>query len=213
LKIRGIIFDLGGVAVEWSNSVTYNYVEQKYGIPSAEFRREAEKGMPRVQTGEESEERWMRKTFQRFGPVPEGAGEVWGTTFEVAHYNEEMIRLVKRLRRRGYRVAALSNLEPSRARWLRGYGIDELFDVVVFSCEVGERKPDLKVGKPSDLAVYRLTLSRLGLKAKECIFIDDNVNCVAAAESMGLKSIIFKNTAQVEVDLREMGVEPDTQRG
>jgi len=213
LKVRGLIFDLGGVAVEWSNSVTYDYIEQKYGIPSAEFRREAEKGMPRVQTREETEEYWMRETFQRFGPVPEGAGEVWGTTFEAAHYNEEMIKLVKRLRQRGYRIAALSNLEPSRARWLRRHGIDDLFDVVVFSCEVGERKPDLKVGKPSDLAVYRLTLSRLGLEAKECIFIDDNVNCVAAAESMGLKSILFKNAAQVEADLREMGVEPDTQRG
>jgi len=213
LRIRGLIFDLGGVAVEWSNAVTYDYIEKKYGIPSAEFKRGAEKGMPRVQTGEESEERWMSETFRRFGSVPEGAGEIWGTTFEAAHYNEETIKLVKRLRQRGYRVAALSNLEPSRARWLRRHGIDELFDVVVFSCEVGVRKPDLEAGKPSDLAVYRLTLSRLGLEVKECIFIDDNSNCVAAAESMGLKSILFKNAAQVEADLREVDVEPDARRG
>jgi len=212
VRIRGLIFDLGGVAVEWSNSVTYDYIEKKYGIPSDEFKREAEKGMSRVQTGEESEERWMSETFRRFGPVPEGAGEVWGTTFEAAHYNEETIKLVKRLRQRGYRVAALSNLEPSRAGWLKRHGVDKLFDVVVFSCEVGERKPDLKAGRPNDLAVYRLTLSRLGLEAKECIFIDDNMNCVAAAESMGLRSILFKNTAQVEADLREMGVEPVARR-
>ncbi|MCX6648510.1 MAG: HAD family phosphatase [Candidatus Bathyarchaeota archaeon] len=203
--MKGLIFDLGGVVVEWSNAVTYGYIEERYGIPADEFRREAEKGMPRVQTGEETEENWMRSIFQRFDH-PEGSEEVWGKTFEAAKYNEEVFKIIERLRGKGYRVAALSNLEPSRARWLKKHGVDELFDAVIFSCEVGMRKPDLSPGNQNDLAIYLLTLSRLGLEAEDCIFVDDNVNCVAAAELTGMKSILFKDAAKLSEELREMGV-------
>jgi epoxide hydrolase-like predicted phosphatase len=207
--VKGIIFDLGGVVVEWSNAITYRYIEDNHGIPADEFKREAEKWMPSVQTGEESEENWMIKTFRLFGDPPECSEEVWGKTFEAARYNDDVLALIGGLRRGGYRVAALSNLEPSRARWLKRRDIDTLFDVVVFSCEVGLRKPDLSPGGPEDHGIYRLTLRRLGLTAEDCIFIDDNRNCVAAAESIGLESILFKDVTQLEMELRRLGVEAD----
>ena len=206
-RVKGIIFDLGGVVVEWSNAITYMYIEDNHGIPADEFKREAEKWMPSVQTGEESEENWMIKTFGLFGDPPECSEEVWGKTFEAARYNDEVLALIGGLRRGGYRVGALSNLEPSRARWLKRHDIDTLFDVVVFSCEVGLRKPDLSPRGPGDQGIYRLTLRRLGLAAEDCIFIDDNRNCVVAAESIGLESILFKDVTQLEMELRRWGVE------
>jgi len=44
--IRGVIFDLGGVVFEWSNATTYNWIEERYGIPAADFKRIAEDKMP-----------------------------------------------------------------------------------------------------------------------------------------------------------------------
>jgi HAD superfamily hydrolase (TIGR01509 family) len=178
--------------------VTYRYIEEKYGIPAGDFKAEAEKGMPRAQTGETPEESWMNETYRHFGKLPCDAWEVWGSTFEAARYNADAVALIEKLRKRGYRVAALSNLESSRASWLRRHDIDSLFDVIVFSCEVGMRKPDLKPGSNIDLAVYRLTLHHLGLRPEECVFIDDNNNCVAAAEQAGMKGIQFRNVKQLE---------------
>ncbi len=205
--MRGAIFDLGGVAVEWSNETTYGHIQERYGIPAGDFRREAEKRMPHVQTGEESEEHWMTDVFRHFGV--QGSSDVWGTTFEAARYNDKVIEIVQRLRRNGYRVAALSNLEPSRARWLRRHDIDALFDHVVFSYEAGMRKPDLKPGAKRDLSIYILTLQRLGVEARDCVFIDDNANCVAAAESVGMRGIRFIDAPRLEAELRSLGFKAD----
>ena len=52
--------------------------------------------------------------------------------------------------------------------------VDDLFEVVVDSANVGMRKPDPEI--------YELTLERLGLDAPECVFVDDiEVNCDGAA--------------------------------
>jgi HAD superfamily hydrolase (TIGR01509 family) len=204
--IKGLIFDLGGVIVEWSNSTTYRYIEEKYGIPAKDFKSVAEKGMPDAQTGKVKETDWMRGTFSHFGPPPPGFDEVWGKTFEAARYNPKLIELLTELRTAGYHVAALSNLEPSRAKWLKEYGIDTFFDTIVFSCEVGLRKPDISKGSLENLEIYRLALSRLGFGADECLFIDDNANCVGAAESLGIRSILFENVEQLRGELPSRGV-------
>jgi putative hydrolase of the HAD superfamily len=204
--IKGLIFDLGGVVVEWSNSKTYSYIEEIYGIPANDFKLIAEKSLPDAQTGKISETDWMRETFSHFGPPPPGFDKVWGKTFEAARYSPKLLKLLNKLRTAGYRIAALSNLEPSRAKWLREHGVDTLFNAVIFSCEVGLRKPDISKGSSDDLQIYKLTLSRLEFGAKKCLFIDDNINCVKAAESLGIRSILFENAEQLGMELHNRGV-------
>lgn len=199
--IKGLVFDLGGVVVEWSNSTTYRYIEEKYGIPEKEFKLVAEKGMPDAQTGKVSEADWLMNTFSNFGTPPPGSNEVWGKTFEAARFNPELLELLAELRKAGYRLVALSNLEPSRARWLRRHDIDGLFDVVIFSCEVGLRKPDISKCTAENLEVYRIALKQVDLMADECLFIDDNANCVDAAESIGIKAIRYENVEQLRKEL------------
>ncbi|MGD0804764.1 MAG: HAD-IA family hydrolase [Candidatus Bathyarchaeia archaeon] len=175
-------------------------------IPVRDFREVAEKGIADVQTGKVDEITWMRETFEHFGLPPPGFGEVWEKTFDAASFNPALLDIVSKLRIGGYRVAALSNLEPSRAKRLRDQGINSLFDVVIFSCEVGLRKPDISKKGSENLDVYRLTLSRLGLRAEVCLFIDDNTNCVDAAESLGIESILFENAEQLRCELIGKGV-------
>ncbi len=202
--MKGAIFDLGGVAVEWSNQTSYSYIEKRYGIPAADFKREAEREMPLVQRGELPEKEWMEGIFASF--CIKGDPRVWGMTFESARFNKEVLAVICRLRRGGCRVATLSNLEPSRARWLRSHGIDAMFDEVVFSCEVGMRKPDLEPGSEGDGCVYVLTLKRLGVEARDCIFVDDNANCVAASKALGIKGMLFRDARKLAEDLAALGM-------
>ncbi len=204
--IKGLIFDLGGVVVEWSNSTTYRYIEEKYGIPEKAFKPVAEKGMPDAQTGKRSEADWMKATFSHFGQPQPCSDEVWGKTFEAVRYNSKLLEFLVELRAAGYRLAALSNLEPSRAKWLKEHGIDAYFDEVIFSCEVGVRKPDISKCAPENLEIYSLALRRLGVGASECLFIDDNANCVDAAESIGIKSIRFENVEKMKKELHTRGI-------
>lgn len=96
----------------------------------------------------------------------------------------EMIERVRELRRDGYRTALLSNtIREFGGLWRTLVPIDDLFDVVVESAEVGMRKPN-----PS---IYRLTLERLGdPPAESVVFLDDHPGNIAGAIGVGLRTVL-----------------------
>ena len=49
--------------------------------------------------------------------------------------------------------------------------------------------------------IYRILLERYGLKAEECIFIDDTPANVAGAEALGIQGILFKDAVQLRKEL------------
>ena len=118
--------------------------------------------------------------------------------FERIEPNAPMIRFVGDLRERGLRTALLTNnvreWEPLwRAKLPE---LDAIFEEVVDSAFVGMRKPEP--------GIYHLTLERLGdgLRADECLFVDDlEVNCEAARE-LGMTAVRFEHADQAIAELR-----------
>jgi putative hydrolase of the HAD superfamily len=108
--------------------------------------------------------------------------------------DEQMWRAVQTTRDSGIRTGLLSN------SWgPGGYPIDRLkraFDVVVISGDVGLRKPDPQI--------FRLAVSRLGLAATECVFVDDFAVNVAAAEREGFVGVLHKHTPSTIMRLEEL---------
>lgn len=117
--------------------------------------------------------------------------------FDNLHPNEPMIDFMRRLKERGLRMAMLTNnVREWEPHWRAKLpDIDAIFEVVVDSAFVGMRKPDP--------AIYELTLERMGdgLRAEECVFVDDvDVNC-EAARAVGMRAVHFKNSEQAIVEL------------
>lgn len=54
--------------------------------------------------------------------------------------------------------------------------------------------------------IYELLLSRYGLKAQECVFLDDTPINVEAAKKLGFEGIVFRTKEQAEKELRALGV-------
>jgi putative hydrolase of the HAD superfamily len=93
-----------------------------------------------------------------------------------------MADAVRQVRAAGYRTALLTNISrEGEAIFTKLFPVDELFDVVVDSSKVGMRKPDP--------AIYRLTCDRLGVAPERCLFIDDLLCNVEAAEALGMQTI------------------------
>lgn len=57
-----------------------------------------------------------------------------------------------------------------------------------------------KLVKP-DPAIYRLLLDRYGLAARDCVFIDDRADNVAAARSVGMRAIRYTDPDRLLSDL------------
>jgi epoxide hydrolase-like predicted phosphatase len=71
--------------------------------------------------------------------------------------------------------------------------IADAFDDIVISAEVGISKPDPRI--------YELAVLRLGVLPREAVFVDDFPHNIEAAQRVGLKGILFRNSDQVRQDL------------
>lgn len=208
LMLKGLIFDLGGVLVEWNNAVTYCYIEKNYGIDFNTSKTELEKKLPFVQMGRLGERVWLEEFFTSQGIEPnENYNEIWDNTFKDAKINAHVLKIVRKLKNRGFMIALLSNTEPSRAANLRKREFIDYFDAVVLSCEVGTRKASsLKYDGPKGVDIFKLTVDEMGLIPEECLFIDDTVECIEDARESGITGILFTNSKRLKSDLRNYGI-------
>ncbi len=90
------------------------------------------------------------------------------------------------LRAEGYRTALVTNnIVEFREYWRAMIPVDELFDVVVDSSEVGMRKPDPRI--------FAHVLELLGgVAAERAVFLDDYPGNVAAAKRAGMHGIVVE---------------------
>lgn len=97
---------------------------------------------------------------------------------------EPFLAGVRRARAAGLRTAIVTNnIREFREAWRSLLPVDELFDAVVDSSEVGCRKPDLRI--------FRRALRSLGDCAPErAVFLDDYAGNVRAARELGIRSIL-----------------------
>ena len=114
--------------------------------------------------------------------------------------NRPMIDYMRELRRRGLRMAILTNnVREWEPHWRAKLPeIDEIFEVVVDSAFVGMRKPDPRI--------YSLTVERLGggLVASGCAFVDDNEVNVEAAAELGMSAVHFRDSEQARAELEAL---------
>jgi epoxide hydrolase-like predicted phosphatase len=98
--------------------------------------------------------------------------------------HEPVVAAVRRLRADGYKTAVVTNnaLEL-RERWRTLVPLEELFDAVVDSCEVGCRKPDPRI--------FEIALERLGgVPPDRALFLDDHPGNIAGARAAGITGIL-----------------------
>ena len=103
-----------------------------------------------------------------------------------------LIERTRALRNEGYKTALLTNnIAEIREAWRSILPVDELFDVVVDSSEVGMRKPNP--------AIFHHTLGLLGVEATRCVFLDDFAGNIAACEQLGIKGVLVGEDIQLAI--------------
>ena len=110
------------------------------------------------------------------------------------------VAILRALRRAGVPVYAITNFsgEKWREAQARFDFLREAFIDVVVSADEGLIKPDARI--------YERLLTRNGLKAADCVFIDDSPHNVAGAKAVGMDAVLFTDPATLERDLRARGL-------
>lgn len=112
------------------------------------------------------------------------------------------IELVHRLRAAGYGVHLGTNQERHRAAYMRTeLGYDDLFDVSCYSHELGALKPEP--------AYFERAVGRIGADPATVLFVDDRLDNVESARSVGLVGVhwtFLDGLEAIESRLAEHGV-------
>ena len=103
-----------------------------------------------------------------------------------AAVRDDVVERTRRLRAAGHRLAMITNnVAEFRDYWRAMLPLDELFDVVIDSSEVGMRKPDPRI--------FHLALESLGgVEPGRAVFLDDYPGNIVAAESVGMHAILVE---------------------
>jgi epoxide hydrolase-like predicted phosphatase len=198
-SIKSVIFDWGGVLIDDPAPGLMQYCAEALGVSKKNYIRAHSKFAADFQKGLISEAAfWQRICSELNVPKPK-ADSLWADAFKAAYVpREDMFSLAARLRKNDYKTAVLSNTEAAAMRYFHQLQYD-MFDVLVFSCAEGTRKPETKI--------YELTVQRLGSQPGQSVFIDDKPEYINGAEEAGLNTILFENIDQLKNTLAELGVE------
>ncbi|MEA2446494.1 MAG: putative hydrolase of the superfamily [Actinomycetota bacterium] len=153
------------------------------------------------ETGRLSEEDFSTRFAQRLSEV---AGReidpigIVGRLFHDMRLEESMFDAVRAVRRAGYRTGLLSNSWGTTTYPLDL--LDEVFDVVVISGEVGMRKPQVEI--------FELTTDKLDVDPRRSVFVDDHSGHLKTAQEVGMTTVLHRSPEQTIPELAELfGVE------
>jgi epoxide hydrolase-like predicted phosphatase len=184
--VRGLIVDFGGV-------LTTNVFDSFRTFGEAEgldpltvkraFREDPEAlGLLReLERGDIAVEDFEPRFGERIG-VTQTDGLV-GRMFGGVGPDERMLDAVRRAGEAGICTGLISN------SWGAGLSydmslLDELFEAIVISGDVGMHKPEP--------AIYVLGAERLGLRPEECVFVDDLRENCQGAEEVGMTAVLHR---------------------
>jgi epoxide hydrolase-like predicted phosphatase len=105
--------------------------------------------------------------------------------------DHEMRAAVRHFHDQGIKTGLVSN------SWRHDdYDVQDLFDVVVLSGDLGIRKPDPEI--------YAVALERLGVTADRCVFVDDLGGNLKPAKALGMTTIRHDVTSSTIAQLKRL---------
>ena len=199
-KIKNVVFDLGGVLIEWDPRYLYRKLlpDEKSvdhflrEVCSLEWNVRQDAGRSIAEAEDElihrfpQEETLIRAYYGRWeemlgGPI------------------EETVEILSELKDKSVPVYALSNWSAETYPTAVGlYPFLKWFDGEVISGQVKMIKPDAEI--------YLHLLNSFNLQAEETVFIDDRQDNIEAAEKLGIKGIRFTSPGQLKEELRNLEI-------
>lgn len=189
-RFDAVVFDLSGVVITSAfdaiaDCVTGAPREEALALLLGPYDEDTDHVWHRVERGEVPIAEWI----SYIGVEAGAAGitvdwDAFGSMMGRLAVHDVVVDRVRSLRAEGYRTAlCTNNVKEGSQSWRALVPVDELFDAVVDSSEVGLRKPDARI--------YLHTLDLIGIDdPARAVFLDDHPGNVAGAERAGLAGLL-----------------------
>ncbi|RKD28613.1 HAD family hydrolase [Lacrimispora algidixylanolytica] len=108
-----------------------------------------------------------------------------------------ILEILQKIRASGIKLGIISNADVIDIKYWNDSPLSELFDLALFSCDVGMVKPEAEI--------YQFAMKKLNVKPEESIFIGDGgSNELYGARSVGMKTIFTEYLDCKSKDQKEL---------
>jgi 2-haloacid dehalogenase len=195
-QFPAIIFDFGGVLLDWNPRYLYRklFADDHEAVECflneigfAEWNLEQDRGRPFAVAVDE-----LCGRFPHHAHLIKAFHERWHES--IAGPIEGTVEVLRELKDAGFPLYGLSNWSAETFHRIRHeFEFLDWFDAIIISGEVRLIKPDPRI--------FAFMLEKIGRTANECIFIDDSLANIAAADRLGFKTILFESPEQLRHQL------------
>ena len=198
-NINSIIFDFGGVLVDWSPRYMYKDVFENNSemelfltqICSEDWNLQQDKGRS-LSEGT----RVLQDKFPEHRTNIQLYYDQWEKMLKSDIPENVAILLQLKLK---YKLYGLTNWSAETFPVaLKRFSFFKYFDGIVVSGEEKMVKPDEEI--------FYLMLKRFGLEAENCLFIDDNLKNINTAKKLGFSTIHLKEMTDLKTELSLLGI-------
>ena len=199
---KNIIFDLGGVLIDWNPEYVYlkefnnDRKEMKWffdNVCTFDWNENQDAGYPLKKATEER---------VRLFPQYENLIRIYYGRWEemLGGPINKSVDILRRIKKKNeLNIFALTNWSAETfPTALKKFDFLSLFEGIIVSGEEKTRKPFEKI--------YQITIDRFKIDPTESVFIDDNLRNVKAAEKLNIKGMHFKNSDKLEIELRNLKI-------
>lgn len=203
-SVKNILFDLGNVIIDIDIPRTSHELFKLFRRPDLkdQILEELKPVLLDYETGELSDELFINSLIRYARPQVYAQQIIRAWNAMLIDIPPERLEFLKLLRTQKYKLYLLSNTNGLHLSWINNYmnknfnnpSLDDWFDRSYYSHVVKLRKPQV--------SCFEFVLQDAGLLADETLFIDDTLENIDSAKSLGIRTLYLTGGHEVIKSLK-----------
>jgi len=197
MSIRAVFFDFGGVIQRTEHQAPRQHLAQRFNMEYEDIDKVVFNSPSALQAtvGEISESEHWKAIARRLKIQENEIATIESEFFAGDVVDLSILNYLRSLRPR-FITGLISNAWSGMREYLVRKKMNDAFDHLIISAEVGVAKPEAKI--------YLLALEQAQVKAEAAVFVDDVPANIEACEKLGMKGILFKDPQEAMQQLKEI---------